>query len=78
MYCTIYSRVGPVILGPAESAMPWVYCYLPIKAIANGPFGQVLARPLFLKIPFYKKQVINKSTRVIFGPVQLACYIMMQ
>ena len=21
------------------------------------------------KVPFYKKQVINKSTRVIFGPV---------
>ena len=24
----IYPRVGPVILGPAESSMPWVYCYL--------------------------------------------------
>ena len=45
------------------------------KAVANGPVGQVLARPLFLKgknkVPFYKKQVINKSTRVIFGLVQL-------
>ena len=26
----LYSRVGPVILGPVESAMPWVYCYLPM------------------------------------------------
>ena len=31
----LYSRVGPVILGPvilspAESAMPWVYCCLPM------------------------------------------------
>ena len=45
------------------------------KAIADGPVGQVLARPLFLKvkskIPFYRKQVISKSTRVIFGLVQL-------
>ena len=22
----LYSRIGPVILGPAESAMSWVYC----------------------------------------------------
>ena len=44
------------------------------KAVADGPVSQVLAGPLFLKvktIPFYKKQVINKSTRVIFGLVQL-------
>ena len=27
----LYSRVGPVILGPAESTMPWVYCYSPIS-----------------------------------------------
>ena len=26
----LYSRAGPAILGPAENAMPWVYCYLPI------------------------------------------------
>ena len=26
----LYSRVGPVILCPAESAMHWVYCYLPM------------------------------------------------
>ena len=31
MVCGIlYSSVGPVILGPAESAMPWVYCFLPM------------------------------------------------
>ena len=45
------------------------------KAVANGPVGQVLAGPLFLKVKtkfhFYKKQVINKSTRMIFGLVQL-------
>ena len=33
------------------------------------------ARPLFLKVkkktPFYKRRIINKSTRVIFGLVQL-------
>ena len=43
------------------------------KAVPNGPVGQVLAGTLFLKvktkIPFYKKQVINKSTRVTFGLV---------
>ena len=33
MVWTIYSRVGPVILEPAESAMPWIYCYLPIKDV---------------------------------------------
>ena len=45
------------------------------KAIADGLVGQVLAGPLYLKvknkITFYKKQVINKSTRVIFGLAQL-------
>ena len=46
------------------------------KAVADGPVDQVLAGPLFLKvknkIPFYNKQVINKSARVIFGLVRLA------
>ena len=44
------------------------------KAIANDPVGQILAGPLFLKVkqtPFYKKQAINRSTRMIFGLVQL-------
>ena len=27
----LYSSIGPVILGPAESAMPWVYYYLPVR-----------------------------------------------
>ena len=27
----LYSRIDPVILCPSESAMPWVYCYLPIN-----------------------------------------------
>ena len=48
-------------------------CSVFVKAVANGPLGQVLARPLVLKVkiknPFYKKQVINNSTRVIFGLV---------
>ena len=26
----LYTRIGPIILGLAESAMPWVYCYLPM------------------------------------------------
>ena len=48
-----------------------------IKAVANGPVGEVLAGPINIsqgknKIPFCKKQVMNKSTRVIFGLVQLA------
>ena len=30
------------------------------------------------KIPFYRKQVTNKCTRVIFGLVAIACYIMIQ
>ena len=41
--------------------------------------GQVLAGPLFPKVktkfPFYRKQVINKSTRVIFGLVKLIIII---
>ena len=40
------------------------------KAAVNGLVGQVLAGPLFLKvknkIPFYKKQIINKSGFWIF------------
>ena len=26
----VYSRVGPIILDPTESAIPWVYYYLPV------------------------------------------------
>ena len=42
-------------------------------AVADDPVGQVLAGPTnsLNKIPFYKKQVINKGIRVIFGLVQL-------
>ena len=29
----MYSRVGLVILGSAESTMPWIYCYLPMILI---------------------------------------------
>ena len=45
------------------------------KAVANGPvaWSGFFAGPLFLKVKtkfhFTKKQVINKSTRVIFGLV---------
>ena len=44
--------------------------------VANGPVGQVLDGPLFLKVKtkFHfteSMQVIDKSTRVIFGLVQL-------
>ena len=51
------------------------------KAVANSLVGQVLARPLFLKvkkIPFYEKQVISKSTRAIFELVQLVILRMIQ
>ena len=51
-----------------------IYKYSFYKAVADGPVGQVLAGPPFLKtnkVPFYRKQVINKSARVIFGLVQL-------
>ena len=44
------------------------------KAVADGPVGQVLAGPLFLIVKqssILQKQIINKSTRVIFGLVQL-------
>ena len=45
------------------------------KAIANSTVGQVLAGPLFLKVPFfYKKQVINKTTRVILDLFSLLYY----
>ena len=38
------------------------------KAVADSPVGWVLAGPLILQVknPFYRKQVINKSTRLIF------------
>ena len=41
------------------------------KTIANGLVGQILAGPCTIsqgknKIPFYKKQKINKSTKVVF------------
>ena len=35
-WCVLYSRVGLVILGTAESAMPWVYCYLPMNHIEES------------------------------------------
>ena len=44
------------------------------KSVGTGPAGLVLAGPLLLKvklISFYKKQVINKSVKVIFGLVRL-------
>ena len=28
--CILYSRVGPVMLGPAEMVVPLVYSYLPM------------------------------------------------
>ena len=45
-----------------------------------GPAAPVLARPVFLKwvkikYHFHKKQVINKSARVIFGLVRLIILI---
>ena len=44
------------------------------KAIANSPVSQVFAGPLFLKVKIkfhFTECVINKSTRVIIGLVQL-------
>ena len=36
----IYSRICQVILGPAESVMPWIYCYLPdVELIYNAFFA---------------------------------------
>ena len=29
----LYSWVGPVILGAAESAVLWLYCYLPMNHV---------------------------------------------
>ena len=41
------------------------------RAVATSSAGPVLAGQFFLKVknktPFYKKQVINKSARVIFS-----------
>ena len=46
------------------------------KAIATGPAGPVLTGVLFLKVKTtfhsYKKEVINKSTSVIFGLISPA------
>ena len=42
------------------------------KTVADDPVGQVLVISQGKhKIPFYRKQSINKSTRVMFGPAQL-------
>ena len=42
------------------------------KTVADDPVGQVLAISQGKhKIPFYRKQLINKSTRVMFGLAQL-------
>ena len=45
------------------------------KAAVNGLVGQVLAGPRFLKVKtkfhFYKKQIINKSARVVFRLVKV-------
>ena len=47
--------------------------YVPLtQAVATSPAGPVLTGPLFLKakiklMAFYKKQVVNKSARVIFS-----------
>ena len=30
MHMYYITRIAPIILGPAKSAMPWVYCYLPM------------------------------------------------
>ena len=50
--------------------------YLYHRAVATSPAtGPVLTGPLFVNVKtkfyFTKKQVINKSTRVIFGLVRL-------
>ena len=51
----------------------YVALHIVIKVVADSLVGQVLAKPLCKnKIPFYKKEVIDKSTRMIFGLVQLA------
>ena len=68
-------KLAPVLhdIG-GHTCMHSYYIFVIINVIsfteANSPVGQVLARPLRIsqgknKIPFYKKQVINKSTRVI-------------
>ena len=42
------------------------------KAEANGQAGQILVGPLFLKVKkLHFTKASNKSTRVIFGLVQL-------
>ena len=49
------------------------------KDVADGPIGQVLTRPLFLKVETNSiLQKAKKSTRVIFGLVQLFIIIMLQ
>ena len=56
-----------------------IYTWDNSKAIANGLVGQVFVGPLFLKVKtkfhFAKKQIINKSTSVIFGLLQLVTFM---
>ena len=46
-------------------------CVCVCKAVADGPVGPVLAEPTFThgknKVLFYTRQIINKSSRIIFG-----------
>ena len=39
----LYPWVGPVMLGPAEMAVPWVYCYLPMMLNSSNRFAAFLA-----------------------------------
>ena len=32
LWYVLYSRIDPPILPPAESALPWVYCCLPVMS----------------------------------------------
>ena len=64
---------SPVATSLAHNLEKSFYAF---KAVADCLIGQVLAGLLAIsqgknKIPFYRKEVINKSTRVIFGLVQL-------
>ena len=52
------------------------------KAVADGPVDQVLTTPLAIfegksKVPFYKKQVINKSAKEIIKLVKFVILLLL-
>ena len=51
-YNVLYSRIGPIISGPAECAMPWVLLLLIFNLEALDKLALAII-PLYLATPLY-------------------------